>query len=219
MLNGFCPWVTGATQAETVVVGATLADGRQILTVMPTALDGVTLHEPACLLALSSSHTGKVSMDQVVVDRKWLLGGPVENVMAQGVGARTGGLQTSTLALGLAGEAIQFIRDESEQRQELKDPVQSLQHQWQVLRDELLETADGRASCAAEDLRMRANDLVIRATQASLSAAKGAGFVTGHPAGRWCREALFFMVWSCPQYVMNAQLCQLAGIQSAAGSE
>ncbi|MEC7565954.1 MAG: acyl-CoA dehydrogenase family protein [Planctomycetota bacterium] len=219
VLNGFCPWVTGATQAETVVVGATLADGRQILTVMPTALDGVTLHEPACLLALSSSHTGKVSMDQVVVDRKWLLGGPVENVMAQGVGARTGGLQTSTLALGLAGEAIQFIRDESEQRQELKDPVQSLQHQWQVLRDELLETADGRASCAAEDLRMRANDLVIRATQASLSAAKGAGFVTGHPAGRWCREALFFMVWSCPQYVMNAQLCQLAGIQSAAGSE
>ena len=62
--------------------------------------------------------------------------------------------------------------------------------------------------------RWRKGARVLRATQASLSAAKGAGFVAGHPAGRWCQEALFFMVWSCPQHVMNAQLCQLAGIQA-----
>jgi hypothetical protein len=45
-----------------------------------------------------------------------------------------------------------------------------------------------------------------------LSAAKGSGYVIGHPAGRWCREALFFLVWSCPQPVLSAHLCELAGI-------
>ena len=214
ILNGFCPWVTGATQAETVVIGATLEDGRQILTVMPTSLSGVTLHDPASLVALTSSHTGRVSMDNVSVDRKWLLGGPIENVMVGAIGAHTGGLQTSTLALGLAGAAIDFIVEESQRRDDLQGPARSLLSEWEGLRGELLDTAAGIAACAAEDLRMRANDLVLRATQASLSAAKGAGFVTGHPAGRWCQEALFFMVWSCPQHVMNAQLCQLAGIQT-----
>ena len=49
-------------------------------------------------------------------------------------------------------------------------------------------------------------------TQAALAAAKGTGYVVGHSAGRWCCEALFFLVWSCPQPVMAAQLCELAGI-------
>jgi hypothetical protein len=53
---------------------------------------------------------------------------------------------------------------------------------------------------------------VLRSTQAALAAAKGAGYVVGHPAGRWCREALFFLVWSCPQPVLSANLCELAGI-------
>ncbi len=46
----------------------------------------------------------------------------------------------------------------------------------------------------------------------SLAAAKGTGYMIGHPAGRWCREALFFLIWSCPQPVMSAHLCQLAGL-------
>jgi hypothetical protein len=54
---------------------------------------------------------------------------------------------------------------------------------------------------------------VLRATQAALVAAKGAGYVAGHPAGRWCREAMFFLVWSCPQPVLAANLCELAGLR------
>ena len=64
------------------------------------------------------------------------------------------------------------------------------------------------------DLRQRANSLVLRAAQAALMAAKGTGYVAGHPAGRWCREALFFLVWSCPQHVAHANLCELAGIEA-----
>ena len=54
---------------------------------------------------------------------------------------------------------------------------------------------------------------MLRATQAALGAAKGTGYVVGHPAGRWCREALFFLVWSCPAGVLSANLCELAGLE------
>jgi hypothetical protein len=70
----------------------------------------------------------------------------------------------------------------------------------------------GEGFITKESIRQRANSLVLRATQAALSAAKGTGYVLGHPAGRWCREALFFLVWSCPQPVSAAHLCELAGI-------
>ena len=36
VLEGLSPWVTGATQAETIVVGATLEDGRQLLAALDT---------------------------------------------------------------------------------------------------------------------------------------------------------------------------------------
>jgi alkylation response protein AidB-like acyl-CoA dehydrogenase len=62
----------------------------------------------------------------------------------------------------------------------------------------------------AELIRARANSLVLRATQAYLAASKGAGFVTGHPAERAVREAMFFLVWSCPQPVLTAALREFA---------
>ncbi|MBL9081949.1 MAG: acyl-CoA/acyl-ACP dehydrogenase [Planctomycetales bacterium] len=61
-----------------------------------------------------------------------------------------------------------------------------------------------------DDVRHRANGLALRSAQAALAAAKGSGYVVGHPAGRWCREALFFLVWSCPQPVVTATLCEMA---------
>jgi hypothetical protein len=76
-----------------------------------------------------------------------------------------------------------------------------------------LAIATGHEVCSKESLRQRANSLVLRASQAALAAAKGSGYVVGHPAGRWCREALFFLVWSCPQPVASANMCELAGIE------
>jgi hypothetical protein len=59
---------------------------------------------------------------------------------------------------------------------------------------------------AATTIRARANSLVLRATQAALTASKGAGFLRGHPAQRWARQALFFLVWSCPRPAAEAML-------------
>jgi hypothetical protein len=140
------------------------------------------------------------------------LDGPVENVIAARSGTKTGGLQTSALAIGLSAAAISFLDNESKKRIELRAPTESLRSEHDACEADLLALAGGAPACSSEDLRARANSLALRATQAALAAAKGAGYVAGHPAGRWCREALFFLVWSCPQPVMNANLCELAGL-------
>jgi alkylation response protein AidB-like acyl-CoA dehydrogenase len=214
VLDGFSPWVTGAPQAQIIVTGATLEDGRQILAALPTDLPGVSIPPPARLVGLSASQTGPVNCEQVLVPNRFLLAGPVEEVMKQGAGAGTGGLQTSTLAVGLADAALAFLEGENRLRDDLTSPAKALRAEWTQTRDDLLALAEGENVCTTENLRARANSLAIRAAQAALAAAKGTGYVVGHPAGRWCREALFFLVWSCPQPVMAANLCELAGIES-----
>src|SRR5204863_4760577 len=101
---------------------------------------------------------------------------------------------------------------EATKRRDLQPATSALRHELDSITADLLALADGQETCTPSDLRARANSFVLRATKASLAAAKGAGFVSGHPAGRWCREALFFLVWSCPQGVLNTNLCELAGI-------
>ncbi|MCA9265359.1 MAG: acyl-CoA/acyl-ACP dehydrogenase, partial [Planctomycetales bacterium] len=212
VLDGFSPWVTGATHAAHIVTGATMDDGRQVLVLVETAADGVVVEPPARLVGLSASHTGQVTLNRVLIPVDHVLDGPIENVMQQGAGARTGGLQTSTLAVGLATAAVDYMQREAERRSDLSPPADQLKSDLQTLREELLAAAAGQDQCDAGEIRRRANSLVLRSTQAALASAKGAGYLAGHPAGRWCCEALFFLVWSCPQPVMNANLCELAGI-------
>ena len=213
ILDGYSPWVTGAAAADVVVVGATLDDERQILVAMPTNLAGVEIPPPANLIGLSASQTGPVRCNHVLVDKKWLLAGPSLEVMKQGVGARTGGLQTSTLAIGMARSPIEFLETQAEQRDDLSTYATAFRSEWTELRDDLLWAAGNEPRCSDAELRTRANSLALRASQAALAAAKGAGYVIGHPAGRWCREALFFLVWSCPQPVLTANLCEFTGIR------
>ncbi len=133
--------------------------------------------------------------------------------MRMGVGAGTGGLQTSTLAIGLASAALDYLDEQSIARPELAPPAAEMRREHDQLEATLLALAGGEALCTNDDLRAKANSIALRTTQAALAAAKGTGYIVGHPAGRWCREALFFLVWSCPQGVMNANLCELAGLE------
>jgi alkylation response protein AidB-like acyl-CoA dehydrogenase len=212
VLDGMIPWVTGNRAAGAIVSGATLDDGREILFVLPTNLPGVRPDAPLRLTGLSATQTGMVRCVGVRLERDWLLAGPVENVLASVGGAGTGGLQTSALAVGLTTAAVRFLGREAERRPELAAAHAGLASERDTIERDLLELAAGHEVCLTQDLRTRANSLVLRATQAALAAAKGSGYAVGHPTGRWCREALFFLVWSCPQPVMAANLCELAGL-------
>jgi len=216
-LDGVAPWVTGGAAADVIVIAATLTENgtptdREMLLAVPTDLAGLAVAEPLPLVGVSASSTGPVRFDGVEVSRDWVIVGPAANVMRTGIGGSTGGYETSALAIGLAKAAVEFLAQESRQRTDLQSPLDALRREHDRLRDDLLSVVRGEAACRNETVRQRANTFVLRATQAALSAAKGTGFVVGHPAGRWCREALFFLVWSCPQPVAAANLCELAGI-------
>ncbi|MEZ6072020.1 MAG: hypothetical protein R3C10_17590 [Pirellulales bacterium] len=196
-----------------IVTGATMDDGREILAVVPMDTPGVAAREPEHLVGVSASATGAVDMRDVRLAVELLLDGPVENVMRKGKGAGPGGLQTSTLAVGLASAAVSFIEGESQKRPELAPPAAALRAEQQRLQERLLSATEGSCHDEVDPIRVEANSLALRAAQAALGAAKGTGYVVGHPAGRWCREALFFLVWSCPQPVLSANICQLAALQ------
>ena len=210
-LDGSIPWVTGASRAEHIIIGAALDDGRQVLAVLPTDLRGVSVGPPLDLMALEGSVTAEVRCDGVELDRRWLLAGPAERVLQTGrVG--TGGLETSCLALGLAGAALAHLEAEAAARPQLAADAGRLRETHTALRQEMLHLAGGDGTPErALSLRARANTLVLAATQAALTASKGTGFLRNHPAQRWARQALFFLVWSCPWPAAAATLAHLTG--------
>ena len=105
---------------------------------------------------------------------------------------------------------------EAERRDDLGDALRALSWSWWNVADRLLAAARGEADAPAPGVvRAEANDLVLRATQAHLTARKGSGFVRSDPAQRWARQALFFLVWSCPTPVAQAAIRDLAGLCDA----
>ncbi|MFK7735763.1 MAG: acyl-CoA dehydrogenase family protein [Pirellulaceae bacterium] len=211
LLDGFSPWVTAAPAADVYVLGASLDDGTQLMAAVMRDAPGLKPGDGGELVGLNGSCTDQVAVEQVFIPESDVVAGPVENVMSVNSGGGAGGLQTSMLALGLTLAAARFLNDQAEKRTDLQPVAEKISHDaghlLGVLRDLV---AERESACNGQELRQQANSLTLRATQAALSAAKGAGFVASHPAGRWAKEALFFLVWSCPQPVVSANLCELA---------
>jgi butyryl-CoA dehydrogenase len=200
VLDGEIPWVTGADQADLVVIGATLADGRQLLLGLPRGQPGVVVEPPLPLMALAGSRTSSLRLTSVSLGREWLIAGPAEKIMA-GKSGGVGGLETSCLALGLAGAAIDYVRQEALQRTDLARVADRLQEERLKLRKRLHDLAQVTAPTqeATVAIRVDCTRLALQATQVAMTVAKGAGFVAPHPVQRWARQALFFLVWSCPR--------------------
>jgi alkylation response protein AidB-like acyl-CoA dehydrogenase len=212
-VDGVIPWVTAAARASVLVAGAASDDGQQLLFALPTDRPGVSIHPPFRLAALQASCTAEVACEAVEVAPEDLLAGPEANVMANPAAAGTGGLETSALALGQALAALEGL--ETEGRADLDEPIEALRAAWNRSWNDLMATANalpGAPTPAA--VRGQANALVLRMTQAYLTARKGSGFLLEEPTQRWARQALFFLVWSCPTPVAQAAVRDLAGLCS-----
>jgi len=214
-LDGVMPWVTGAERADVIVTGAVFEDGRQLLVALPTDRPGLDVRPPFPLAALQASCTSEVVCEAVHVENSYVLAGPAAEVMAHPGAGGTGGLETSALALGQARAALVALAAEAPARSELVEPVEALIADWRLTWDALRAAAQGDAG-ASDPARVRgqANALVLRVTQAYLTARRGSGFLRTEPAQRWARQALFFLVWSCPGPVAEAAIRDLAGICS-----
>lgn len=210
-LTGTVPWVTGAPAADYIVTGGTLSDGRQMLVALPRELDGIEIRPPTRLLALNASQTCAVLLNNVRVPADCTVAGPVEGVINRSPSGGTGSVTTSALAVGLAARSVRDLEIEAERRADLHEIVPPLRAELESVRADMYAVVNGQAPFGSPAaLRQRANSLVLRVTQAQLAASKGAGYVSGHPAELAVREALFFLVWSCPQPVVAAALREFA---------
>ena len=198
-LDGLTPWVTGADHADLIVIGATLPDDRQVLLALSPKQTGVTIDPPMDLMALAGSRTCQVRCDHVTVPAEALVAGPAEKILVGKPGG-VGGLETSCLALGLAGAAIDFTGQEAANRPDLVPIAERFQRVRTRTRSRLHTLAvEPPTQEAMIAIRVDCTRLALQATQVALTVAKGSGFVRPHPAQRWARQALFFLVWSCPR--------------------
>lgn len=212
-LNGVVPWASGAHRAQVLVTGGTLPDGRQILAAVPTDREGVCCGPSLRLMALSASQTGSIELNNVRVSDGEVLHGPMEHVMSHGAGGGAGSLGTSALAIGAAQGTIRMLKSDVELRPALAEFCTPLESEAETLMNELDAASAGKHPAgvsAVEQIRRRANGLATRAAQIWLATTKGAGYVAGHAAERRVRESMFFLVWSCPQPVLDANLRDLA---------
>ena len=210
-LRGHIPWVTGARAAQWIVVGGTCPNGDQLLAIVDATDLGLVIAPPQQFLALTASQTGPIELHDVVVTGEQIVAGPASEVLKIGSRGGTGSLTTSALALGTARSTLRALQNESQSTPSLEPVVLQLADEGRSLEQALLAASRNEPGAwSAEQVRLRANSYVTRLAQSYLASAKGTGFVSGHPAERAVREAMFFYVWSCPQSVVQGNLQELA---------
>ena len=205
-LDGLCPWVTGADSVDTIVTGAASADGATRFFIVDRTALGITTDAPMQMLALTGSRTSAVHFTAALAAEM------IEPPATRKPGA--GGLATSALAVGAAKASADLLAEEATRRTDLGPVAEGLTDEADTLAARVMTAVrHGIEPDDRDRLRGEANKLVIRASQAGLVASKGAGFVVGHPAELAVREAMFFLVWSCPQTVSASTLCELASLE------
>jgi alkylation response protein AidB-like acyl-CoA dehydrogenase len=201
-ITGNIPWSTGAGKSQYVIAGATLSDGKQILFAMPTDVTGVRVNPPPPLVALAASWTTNIDCDDALIEDRWVLRGPVERALA----GRSRGVPNGQafLAMGLCEGALQLIaaHDSAVGR----STFTRFEAQLAALENEVLTLcgAEGpEAAAAAPRIRARCTALAGRITHAAVALYKGNALRLDHPAQRMAREAMFLLVWSCPDPVIG----------------
>jgi alkylation response protein AidB-like acyl-CoA dehydrogenase len=85
------------------------------------------------------------------------------------------------------------------------------------LRGEVLKLStpghENAATVAGPRLRGACNDLAVRITHAAIALFKGSALLADHPAQRLAREAMFLLVWSCPDPVIDCTVAVLSDAQ------
>jgi alkylation response protein AidB-like acyl-CoA dehydrogenase len=155
------------------------------------------------LVALRSTFTSILQLKDVVLEDRWLLRGPVESALAGGRGGLA--LGQTFLAMGLCRSALDLISSHRSDR--AKAALHRFEEQLSELRGEILALCQPRreadASAANARLRGACNDLALRITHATVALYKGTALLADHPAQRLAREAMFLLVWSCPNPVID----------------
>jgi alkylation response protein AidB-like acyl-CoA dehydrogenase len=213
-LTGVIPWSTGAAHAHWIVAGAALATGEQILFILHPDQPGVTVEPPVPLVSLRSTWTTQVTCRDVHIPPTQILRGPTPPSPGVLRGGKRGLVLGQTfLAMGLCRSALDLI--DAHRSTSAEKAFSRLDEQFLSLRHEILDLSqpgkEPDATAAAARLRGAINDLALRITHTAITLYKGSALLSTHPAQRLAREAMFLLVWSCPNPVIDCTVDLLSG--------
>ena len=217
VLSGTVPWITGYNFFDFFILGATLADGRELYGLLPfqDSLQGangkLTFSEPMELMAITATNTVSATV------KDWFLEGDrIVTINPPGAihdSSRQNILNHGFFALGCAYAALDIL--EAIARKKLLD---FLQESWLSLQSEVKENESkaiafiGDQNVSYEQklqLRARTIELAQRCSLAAVVASSGAANYLYSDAGRVYREALLFSVSGQTTDVMQASLSLL----------
>ena len=223
VLSGTVPWITGYNFFDFFILGATLADGRELYGLLPfqDSLQGsngkLTFSEPMELMAITATNTVSATV------KDWFLEGDrIVTINPPGAihdSSRQNILNHGFFALGCAYAALDIL--EAIARKKLLD---FLQESWLSLQSEVKENESkaiafiGDKNVSYEQklqLRARTIELAQRCSLAAVVASSGAANYLHSNAGRIYREALLFSVSGQTTDVMQTSLSLLVKNYSA----
>jgi len=208
-INGLIPWCTGAAKAEFIVAGAATAEGRHMLFSLPTDAEGVTIDPPMRLVALRQTWTASLHCHNVDIPDAAILRGPAEKVLTRNNHIPLG---QAFLAMGLCRGALELIANLANKAgpAAAREAMRRFEMQIATLRGRIGDLSktgrEAEATEQAASIRGECNDLALRTTHAAVALSKGTGLLAGHPAQRLAREAMFLLVWSCPNPVIDCTI-------------
>jgi alkylation response protein AidB-like acyl-CoA dehydrogenase len=208
-VDGLIPWCTGAAKAEFIVAGAATDDGQHLLFALRPEAPGVRVDPPMPLVALRTTWTSSIHCEGVRVRPEDVITGPAQKVLTR---ANHLPLGQAYLATGLCRGALDLI--DAHRSPAAKSAKESFEVHLCELRARILSLSEpGREPEAADsspEIRGRCNDLAVRITHAAVALYKGTALLAGHPAQRLAREAMFLLVWSCPNPVIDCTIEMLS---------
>lgn len=206
-IDGNIPWATGASSAKYVIAGAATDEG-QVLFPLPTDARGVTIDSPLPLVAMAGTLTSEVRCESVELPKEMVLLGPAANVLS--LRRKSVPLPQAFLALGHCRRAVDVIGEHD------SDRGRALQlrfaEQVNALHTQVVAAcAEGADPALVPLLRGQCNELALRVTHAAVAFYKGSALLMSHPAQQLAREAMFLLVWSCPDPVIDCTVDLLSG--------
>jgi butyryl-CoA dehydrogenase len=206
-VNGVIPWATGAAKSRYIIAGAADDSGGQILFALPSDAPGVTIDPPLPLVALSETCTSRVRCENLALDRQLILLGPAPNVLS--LRRKTVPIPQAFLALGHARGGVDLIGQHDSDR--ARNLVTRFGEQIEQLHTRVLAACAPRSDPSVIPLlRGECNELALRVTHAAVALYKGNALLRSHPAQRLARQAMFLLVWSCPDPVIDCTVDLLA---------
>lgn len=221
VISGFVPWVTGGNIFTDFIIGAMLADGRELYGVVPlknaqqTTGGIIQVNEPMSLVAMTATNTVSVELNNWFLENDKVVAIKPANSIHHN--SRQNVLNHAWFSLGCVYSALDIMQQIFERKQLtfILETKKSLTETADLYQQQMIEALAPEKADYRDKLQLRSQviNLAFRCAQAAVIMASGAANNLDNAAGRVYREALVFSVSGQTTEVMEASLKLLTKIE------